>query len=415
MVVGLSILGMMACSIDFENRRLPDPIFHAEDIFGQNRAVQAVAKIAEDPFAELSTTVAQPDVDTQNLKSVSFAGMVKSSLPHDVMGGGWSEATTDKEFLLIHEETSSSGPVPNVIIYGYYDPQTTSNPTLTTRRFASVVDPDFEQTGLWEMSAFISNVVSALSVDNPMSMEEFQAVLSVFQPTLGIGFGYHSFPETFTGWKWVGQNQNGIVYSLGKTNGKFVKPSDELQSMIVSLQDMTTDDLLENITALTEVQQEVSTVAGTPAEMILGTMSYQGQVVYISMMCLTQPTCNQQEVLIDVLNNMSPLGSQDIVSSSLFSSPAELGAKYRLPLFQSPLEAFTSAKSVVNDELTKLKNADETSIFSSIPNQFDALEMIDGASGSGEANVMSTDSIDDTVVNPVEGEASTPAQDDSGY
>ena len=376
MVVGLSILGMMACSIDFENRRLPDPIFHAEDIFGQNRAVQAVAKIAEDPFAELSTTVAQPDVDTQNLKSVSFAGMVKSSLPHDVMGGGWSEATTDKEFLLIHEETSSSGPVPNVIIYGYYDPQTTSNPTLTTRRFASVVDPDFEQTGLWEMSAFISNVVSALSVDNPMSMEEFQAVLSVFQPTLGIGFGYHSFPETFTGWKWVGQNQNGIVYSLGKTNGKFVKPSDELQSMIVSLQDMTTDDLLENITALTEVQQEV---------------------------------------LIDVLNNMSPLGSQDIVSSSLFSSPAELGAKYRLPLFQSPLEAFTSAKSVVNDELTKLKNADETSIFSSIPNQFDALEMIDGASGSGEANVMSTDSIDDTVVNPVEGEASTPAQDDSGY
>ena len=158
------------------------------------------------------------------------------------------------------------------------------------------MDPNFEQTGLWELSAFISHVVSALSVDNPISTTELQAVLSVFQPTLGIGFGYHSFPETFTGWKWVGQNQYGIVYSLGKTNGKFVKPADELQSKILSLQDMSTEDLFENISTLTDVQQEVSTVSGTPAEMILGTMSYQGQVVYISMMCLTQPTCSQEDV-----------------------------------------------------------------------------------------------------------------------
>ena len=86
MVMGLSILGMMACSIDFENRTLPDPTFHAEDVFGQNRTASSLTKPAEDPFAELSATAAQPDVSTQNLKSVSFAGMVKSSLPHDVMG-----------------------------------------------------------------------------------------------------------------------------------------------------------------------------------------------------------------------------------------------------------------------------------------------------------------------------------------
>ena len=89
MVMGLSILGMMACSIDFENRTLPDPTFHAEDVFGQNRTASSLTKPAEDPFAELSATAAQPDVSTQNLKSVSFAGMVKSSLPHDVMWLEW--------------------------------------------------------------------------------------------------------------------------------------------------------------------------------------------------------------------------------------------------------------------------------------------------------------------------------------
>ena len=277
MVIGLTTLMLMGCEVDFENRRLPDPVFHGEDIFGETRAIVSSTQQAEDPFAELSATDAQPEVTTQDLKNVAFARGVKSRLPNDAMGGGWSTSSSDTEFLIVHEETTSNGPVPSAIIYGYYDPQSNTNPTLTTRRFISVVDPSFEQTGLWELSSFISNVVSTLSVDNPISTTELQSVLSVFQPTFGIGLGYHSFPESFTGWKWVGQNQYGVVYSLGKTKGKFVNSSGDLRSKILSLQDMTSEDLLQDLSTLTSLQEEVATMSGVPAEMILGTMSYQGQ------------------------------------------------------------------------------------------------------------------------------------------
>ena len=206
-------------------------------------------------------------------------------------------------------------------------------------------------------------------------------------------------------------NQYGIVYSLGKTNASSLSQQMNYNK-ILSLQDMSTEDLFENISTLTDVQQEVSTVSGTPAEMILGTMSIKG-VVYISMMCLTQPTCSQEDVLIDVLNNMSPLGPQDIISSSLYSSPSELGWKYGLPLFQSPIDAFNSVKSAVSDELTKLKNADVSSVFSSVPDLSDAVELIEGA--AEDLNVMPSGSVEEPTENQGEGNANTPAQEDSGY
>ena len=412
MVMGLFLASILGCSVDFENRSLPDPDFYGEDVFGKSVILATLEDTVEDPFSSLGVVNTQPAVETQDLKNVSLAGMVKSALPNDMMGGGWSEATTDHEFLLVHEQETKTGVVPSVIIYGYYDPSASQNPPLASRRFFSTVDPGFEQTGLWQLSSFISSVVSTLSVEQPLSPADFQAVVSVFQPTLGIGFGYESFPESFTGWKWVGQNKHGVLLSLGKTQGKFVQVKDSLQDSIRKLQLQSPEELLQDIAGLKSVQQEVSKVSGIPSEMVLGTLRYQKQTVYLSIMCLTQPTCLQKDVLIDFLNKLSPIGPNDILSSSLYSSTTELGQKYNLPLFQSSLDSFMNMDTVVTDELMKFGDQSMESIFSGSLNSVisEGTDIIDDLSEGAVNNV-----IDGAVGEPQEPEGNENAEGDSGY
>ena len=128
------------------------------------------------------------------------------------------------------------------------------------------------------------------------------------------------------------------------------------------------------------------------------------------MMCLTQQTCNQKSVLIDVLNNMSPIRSQDIISSSLFSSPSQLGRKYGLSLFQSPAEIFGNVDDIVNDELTKLKNADVSSVFSNLP---DVSSISEVTGDTIEDPVPSVQQ--EGVENSAGGSTNTQGQEDSGY
>ena len=409
---GMIAMTMLGCHVDFENRRLPEPTFYAEDVFGQGRpGVGTTTEVAvEDPFGELSLRAEQPNVDTQNLKNIALVGMVKSSLPHTAMGGGWSEATTSSEFLLIHETESQKGTYPNVIIYGYYDPTSATDATLSSRRFLSTVDPAFEQTGLWQLSPFISSVVSALSIDSPISPDSLESLLSVFQPTLGIGLGYQSFSETFTGWKWIGQNQHGVLLSLGKTKGKFVQVTDGIRSGIQQFQGMNREELLENIEELYTLKQTVSQVSGMKAEMIVGSVTYQQQTMYLSMMCVTQPTCVQQEELIDFLNNLSPLLPSDTIASSLYDTPVELGQRYDLPLFQSGVSTFSDTVATVEEQLTKYKNNDATSIFYTTAtgqNQVNGLETVEGE--GIEADEEQNEQV------PVGNDGAKSGQGDSGY
>lgn len=357
---------LFACSVDLDNRSLPSGYFQAESIFHKKFSAPKAAKKEVDPFSSLTLETQQPETTTQQSQLISLGGIVRSTLPMSEMGVGWSISSQGSDFLVVHTESDEEDSTPNVLIYGYYDSDAKKNKTLTSRRFISLIDPAMEQSGVWEMSPFLFSILSSQSLKNPLSFDSLSSMLNSYQPSMGLGLGYQSTPETFTGWRYVGVNQYNVFLRLGRTTGKFIPVQEELKMGLSEIRMENFSLSLDALDQLSAFQKSLYKKSGKPAEMIFGSLSYNKQTIYIAVMCIQQPTCKEEQEIIDFLNEIQPIQASDVFSNALYSNPIDLASSFNIPLFQDSESAFQSAVGDIGEEIVKFKNGDKEGILSSL-------------------------------------------------
>lgn len=103
---------------------------------------------------------------------------------------------------------------------------------------------------------------------------EFAAQISgLATPTLGRGIAYESMPRTFSGWRWVGRNEEGSWLRLARTEGRIVPQRALSPEQLLALRKLGDAD--------TRLAAELDPVLGasppppegSPARMILGSVA----------------------------------------------------------------------------------------------------------------------------------------------
>lgn len=114
--------------------------------------------------------------------------------------------------------------------------------------------------------------------------------------TGGKGFGYTSSPRTFTGWRWLGRNRQGVSFRLARSTGEWSgqKPLDpELEALLPRLVQRFPQAswLLAAAGPADPWSSRGTARTPTPAYMILGTAAAGDTGIYLAVLCARTPTC----------------------------------------------------------------------------------------------------------------------------
>lgn len=300
---------LIACDIPTV-RVLPRPTFQAESIFHE-KATVSVQKPVVDPFAQFGTKE-EVHAEVTNAQVVSVLDIFTSTLPQSTSALGWNVTTNTNEFSAIYSSLTGEANTPEVIMYALNDSANSQEPTFRIRRFLSIVDPMLNLPGIWQIQPIFSTFTSAFSVTSAPMISEIENLAGVFSPTLGLGLGYASLPNTFTGWKWIGENSNNVMMRFAQTTGSFRQIS--MEDMF-DVEDLNFQEIKKDPSKLTKVldlKTKLYSTFGTSAMMIVGSMKYRTSTVHIAIICMQQPDCSEKEAVITFLNSMTPATKENL-------------------------------------------------------------------------------------------------------
>lgn len=374
---------LLGCNDSFNERSLPQPSFQASQMFGQVSIKQSsTKKVDNDPFAALDVGK-KVSVETSEIQLVSLGGIITTEIPMDAMGNAWIVSSQKNEFLITYIDPESEKTIPKVIIYGLYDTSSDEYPTFAIRRFISTVDPFLEQSGLWQAQPFLASLLSSISLQNPLSIDNFHRATNPYLPSIGLGLGYKSLQGTFSGWKWIGRNGNDVNLRIGNTKGKFIPVQDDIKLL---LQNFDASSYLENpsldiLNELSDLQKSIYEQSGMPAEMFLGSVGYQNQNIFVAVMCVTQPTCKQEKAIISFFDEMRPTASTDVFGTSIYEDTTKLASFASIPLMLNSDDAFQSYEKQLNKNINQMKDGKK-----GVLNQILAFQESMGLKSSDDSN-----------------------------
>lgn len=197
-----------------------------------------------------------PGVQTQR---VQLPGGLSSTIPLDY--DTWEAVTASGVTFVVYRAPGHT--VPDAMIYA--EPLgglLAVSPSKETLLFALRADPT------------LATLLAAMEAEAAEDPE--QRVL----PTLGLG--YQSSADTFTGWRWIGQNAAGTSVRLGRTRGMWRRnetPADP--------------------------DPDPSSLRASGAWMLVGSASARGDMgAHLAIICAAAPNCPVAQEISDFLANI---------------------------------------------------------------------------------------------------------------
>jgi hypothetical protein len=318
-LLAAATLALAACDIPNGPRQLPFPSFDARAPFPELVAGRVATKPKAGTSAlQKALAAAQgPDPQTvstpQSWQPVLLAGGFIAEIPKTDYDD-WRWASDGAATLVIH---AAPGNPPDALVYSEpFSELAYGLPSLELIRFQLTVDPAV--TCLPELVERWSDAFGSSSGDRPGNAPVAQAMWMLATRTLGVGLGYRSAPKSFSGWRWVGKNGQGVEVRAARTLGRWGAP-DDLDTNVLN----TLDALASRDPGLTPLSERMAGELGRASVrrqdlltresyMVMASLS-QGAArrVHVALLCAKNPQCLVASELRAMLDSVrAPRGDE---------------------------------------------------------------------------------------------------------
>ncbi len=311
----LVVLTAWGCRMESSPRRLPYPTLDPAQPFtgaalpasGTEAGFESGADLrAASSFEESLTSYTSSVEPTQGapveaVQKVPVAGFV-ARLPHRF--DDWTWAAGARRSLILHTTAGR----PDALIYA----EATSDlaerwPSAEVNRFLRTVAPPLASRWVDQLLPEPPGLVSRLAKETDLKRSEVrQALRRLSTATLGRGLGLRGSEDTFTGWKWVGRNDQDVRFRLGRWSGRWAPTSepDEAVRRVVQVLAASSDRFAELERSFDEPRARTPPNA---AYMVLGSARLEtGLGVHLAILCRQQPSCPVAADLAVFLASLSP-------------------------------------------------------------------------------------------------------------
>lgn len=245
------------------------------------------------PFPDLAGAAPEPAADE---RTVPLPGALAAALP----GEGWRAYAGSGLTVLSHVGSDGS---PDALIWAEaFSSLADQNPSQEMRRFLVTVDPALvRRNESWP----------TLSPEPGLDPE---AVAAAMTRTGGRGIGFASSAEGFSGWRWVGNNAQGIYLRLASSKGVWGEPGllparlrDPVEKLVQRV------PRLEWLRSGLPAQEDAGNPerSPVPAALVFGSASGGDGSVHLALLCRRAPSCAPAADLARFLATLQPLKTPD--------------------------------------------------------------------------------------------------------
>ena len=301
-------------------RELPFPTFEARAPFpelgpaakaaersgddnGESSFEKAIADSMAEPQDEDEQGAAQPQ--TTKRQDVPLADTFVSSIPLEFDQWEWS--TSGKVTLITYREKGSERP--NAMIYvERFSGLMSTFPSMEVRRFQKTVDPALVSSLV--PPGLSDALVDKLGEKTGLGGGKLEEALGRgTSHTMGMGLNYRSAEDTFTGWRWVGHNDQEVELRFGRSAGVWSGSAQAPQGMAGAFGKLAGQ--LPQLGGLQERMKQATSGGGArrgrSAWMVLGSAVAERDVgVHIAFLCQTAPHCPVADDFADFLAELRP-------------------------------------------------------------------------------------------------------------
>lgn len=310
----LALTGCLACSEPGANPRFEaSAVFAEEPTEGlEERVVEGDAPSEESSLkARLRQRRAQqlqgplggegPASSLGFVQSVSLASRLQADLP--LRSDHWSWAEEQGATLILH---STAGGPPDALIYAEAFSRLSRNrPAAEVRRFLLSVVPELPTARLRTLRNLDAQILPVVDELPRTHGEMVRAVEKILTSTLGRGVGFIPESDGFSGWKWLGRNQQGAVLRVGRVEGRWgAQPDLDRETRTVL------EDLAQEVPELEDLlwdDPDLEIPSHSPAHLVLASVSLGngwGQGVHVAILCRRAPRCPVEADLVRFLDGL---------------------------------------------------------------------------------------------------------------
>ncbi len=332
------------------------PVFDARQVFPELGASDAAAPAARandsvDVYEEaLQRELRQggaPDSvispQAQSVQVVPMGGVLIADLP--VTFNEWRWATDGGVTLITH---SPPGGTPDAMIYVEAFSQAVEQfPSYEVGRFQFTVDPGLSPNIVYP--PLVSAITRIVRKGQVPPMQTALSLQLATTRTMGLGLGYSSTPDTFTGWRWVGTNSHDVKLRMGRSMGSWGSALGGAMASASLERAMSQLPGLEQLAGpLRELAQTASSQrrAPTPSWMLIGSATQRDTLgVHMAVICVQRPVCPVSESLAKVLATLRPMDGTEQLASP--TAPQLVGFAASLGVGVLPAEQAISAPQMI--------------------------------------------------------------------
>lgn len=265
-------------------------------------------ELAETPEATEAPEAPSPEPQAPAVEPVRvpLAGLLSAELA----GDGWRVFVDEGVTVLAH--AGEGGNLDALVYAEAFSGWEKSRPSEEARRFLLTVDPALLHHE-WVWGAPPLTIAAGLQTPPAVAPPPLQAVAGMAMTrTGGRGLGYTSEPGSFSGWKWIGANPQGVFLRLARSHGRWAGQEPPAPALKPHL------DLLIGKFPQTE-WMALGMDGGAPPErpaapaaLVLGSAGTPDGEVHLALLCARTPTCGQAPALAGLLTSLRPISSREI-------------------------------------------------------------------------------------------------------
>jgi hypothetical protein len=237
--------------------------------------------------------------------------VMAGSLVGAVHGEGWHLYAEPGEAVTVLTHAAEEGRTDALIWIEEASDLVRRRPREEQIRFLLTVDPPLARPHLqWEEAAV------RRGPGEPPRIHE--AVRIATTRTGGRGLGYASAPESFSGWRWMGDNGQGVFMRLARTHGTWGEQPSLDPALRPPIDRLAREfPLLEGLRAgLPPAGSTSRPAGGLPAEMVLGSAVAEDATVHLALVCQRSPLCRPAQDLAAFLASLRPGARWDTSSGA---------------------------------------------------------------------------------------------------
>lgn len=254
--------------------------------------------------------------------SVPLGGSILGRIP---AGDAWRWSSVGGVTLILYAPAAGR---PAALIYvESFSPLIQRRPSEEHHRFQVAVDPDrsqgyLEPEAAWDLTS--GGPLRALAMRAGLGRNEAGQLAQLLATrTAGRGLGFRSTSGTFTGWRWVGRNPQGVTLRLGRQSGTWADPQPLPARFRQAVARLATGTGSSD-PGMAEIGGPGAGL-GVPAYLVLGSVAERQEEsgVHLALLCVRTPDCPVARDLAAFLDSLQ-IGDRGLVERLLAAPMASL-------------------------------------------------------------------------------------------